>query len=160
MPSEPRSARRSVTDMTEYVLPTHTNVYGTVFGGQIMAWIDLCAAICAERHCGAHAVTAGVDDLAFQRPVRVGQVVRLRARVTATFRSSLEIFVDVEGEDPVAGERWPCVSAWLTFVAVGADGAHVEVPPLAIETDEDRALRADAEERRRTRLERARRRAP
>jgi acyl-CoA hydrolase len=104
--------------MTEYVLPQHTNALGGVFGGQIMAWIDLCAAICAQRHAGRMAVTAFVDDLKFEQPVKVGEVVRLEARVTATFRTSVEIEVLVEGEDAATGRRWPCVDARLTFVAI------------------------------------------
>ena len=93
--------------MLEYVLPQHANLCGTVFGGQIMAWVDLCAAICAQRHAGRPCVTAFVDDLLFKRPVRVGQVVRLRAQMVATFRTSMEIEVSVSGEDTVTGEQWP-----------------------------------------------------
>ncbi len=93
--ARPQSA--SLTETTEYVLPQHANLYGNVFGGQIMAWIDLAAAICAQRHSGRLCVTALVDDLLFQQPVRVGEVVRIRARVTATFRSSMEIDVEVLG---------------------------------------------------------------
>src|SRR5689334_2607068 len=102
---EPRPVADSITTMTEYVLPTHANVLGNVFGGQILAWVDLCAAICAQRHSGRMAITAGVDELAFQKPIKVGQVVRLVARVTATFRSSIEILVEVEGEEATTGER-------------------------------------------------------
>src|SRR5258708_28790290 len=91
----PRPQSASITEMTEFVLPTHTNAFGSVFGGQIMAWVDLCAAICAQRHAGCPCVTASVDELSFKRPVRVGQVVVLRAQVTATFRTSMEIEVRV-----------------------------------------------------------------
>src|SRR5215468_2923313 len=112
--ARPQSA--SITEMTEYVLPQHANALGNVFGGQIMAWVDICAAICAQRHAGKMAVTTFVDDLKFQQPIRVGEVVRLRAHVSATFRSSMEIEVMVEGEEPRSGRRWPCVSARLTFV--------------------------------------------
>jgi acyl-CoA hydrolase len=139
--------------MTEYVLPPHTNAFGTVFGGQIMAWVDLCAAICAQRHAGHPCVTASVDDLSFKRPVRVGQVVLLEARVTATFRTSMEIQVIVQGEDMVTGERWPTVACRTTFVAVLGDGSPTEVPRLVLETDAQRASQAAAEERRRGRLQ-------
>ena len=84
-----KSQADSRTQMTEYVLPQHANALGSVFGGQIMAWIDLCAAICAQRHSGKMAVTAFVDDMKFEQPVRVGEVVRLESRVTATFRTSM-----------------------------------------------------------------------
>jgi acyl-CoA hydrolase len=153
----PRSARDSFTTMTEYVLPTHANAIGNVFGGQILAWIDLCAAICAQRHSGRLAVTAEFDDVSFEAPIKVGQVVLLRARVTAAFRTSVEILVDVEGEDAPSGKRWPCARAFVTFVAMHEiDGTlkPTPVPPLACETDEDRALAADANARRAARLER------
>lgn len=143
-----------MTQMTEYVLPQHANAIGSVFGGQVMAWIDLCAAICASRHSGRTAVTAFVDDLKFQLPVHVGEVVKLRARVTATFRTSMEVEVEVEGEDPKTGRSWPCVGALLTFVAIDEARRPVEVPPLVLDGDEARAAQARAEERRRARLAR------
>lgn len=148
----PRPRAASVTEMTEYVLPQHANVYGTVFGGQIMAWVDLCAVICAQRHAGRPCVTASVDDLLFKRPVRVGQVVRLRSQVTATFRTSMEIEVSVRGEDTTTGEGWPTVECRATFVAMSDDLAPTRVPPLLLETDADRGAQAAAEERRRGRL--------
>jgi acyl-CoA hydrolase len=148
----PRPRAASVTEMVEYVLPQHANIGGTVFGGQIMAWVDLCAAICAQRHAGQPCVTAFVDDLLFKRPVRVGQVVRLRAQVLATFRTSMEIEVDVRGEDTITGEQWPTVEARVVFVAMDDERRPTAVPPLHLETDADRAAQAAAEERRRVRL--------
>lgn len=140
--------------MTEYVLPTHTNVFGSIFGGQILAWVDICAAICAQRHTGEMAITAGIDQLSFDRPIKVGQVVRLAARVTATFTTSLEIFVEVEGEDAKTGDRWPCVQAFVTFVAVDRHLQPIAVPPLEITTEDERALAAAAAARRSERLAR------
>jgi acyl-CoA hydrolase len=134
------------------VLPQHANVAGTVFGGQIMAWVDLCAAICAQRHAGRPCVTAFVDDLLFKRPVLVGQVVRLRAQVTATFRTSMEIDVAVTGEDSITGETWPTVECRVTFVAMDSDRKPTPVPRLLLETDSDRTAQAAAEERRQARL--------
>ena len=141
--------------MTEYVLPQHTNALGGVFGGQIMGWVDLCAAICAQRHSGRMAVTAFVDDLKFEQPVRVGEVVRLEARVTAAFRTSMEIEVVVQGEQAKTGRRWPCVTARLTFVAIDANGKPAPVPPLLLDTDAVRASQTAGEERRAKRLTRA-----
>ena len=106
----PKPASASLTEMNEYVLPQHANALGTVFGGQIMAWVDLCGAICAQRHSGLFAVTAFVDDLKFEAPIEIGQVAHLRGRVTATFRTSMELEIIVEGEDARTGKRWPCVS--------------------------------------------------
>ena len=146
-----KHARGSFTQMTEYVLPTHANALGNVFGGQVLAWMDLCAAICSQRFMGSVGVTAGIDDLSFEQPIRVGQVVRLEARVTASFRTSCEVFVDVRGEDAVTGETWPCVSGFLTFVAF-REGRPVSVPELVVETPEEERMRDAAIERRSGRL--------
>jgi acyl-CoA hydrolase len=142
--------------MTEYVLPQHANALGNVFGGQIMGWVDLCAAICAQRHTGEMAVTAFVDDLKFMRPVKVGEVVHARARVTATFNTSLELEVVVQGENSRTRERWPCVNAFVVFVAIDKDGKPTPVPPLVLDTDELRVSQAAGERRRQARLGRSR----
>lgn len=150
----PRPQSASITQMTEYVLPQHTNALGGVFGGQIMAWIDLCAAISAQRHSGRMAVTAFVDDLKFELPVRVGEVVRLSARVTATFHTSMEIEVIVEGEEATTGRRWPCVTARVTFVAIDEARKPTPIPPLLLDSDDVRASQAAGEARRGARLKR------
>ena len=152
---DPKPQSASLTEMTEYVLPQHANALGNVFGGQIMAWVDLCGAICAQRHSGRVAVTAFVDDLKFQQPVKVGEVVRLRARLTATFRTSMELEVVVEGEDARTGRRWPCVSALITYVAIDDAGKPTPVPSLELDSDEARASQAAGERRRQERLRRA-----
>lgn len=140
--------------MTEYVLPTHANVHGNVFGGQILAWVDLCAAICAQRHSGHTAITVSIDELQFERSVKIGQVVVLTARLTAAFRTSVEILVEVEGEETTTGVRWPCVSAFVSFVALDSNRVPVPVPPLELVTDEERALASAALGRREQRLKR------
>ncbi len=138
--------------MLEYVLPQHANLHGSVFGGQIMAWVDLCGVICAQRHSGRPCVTAFVDDLLFKRPVRVGQVVRLHSHMTAAFRTSMEVEVNVFGEDTVTGEKWPTLECSMTFVAMNDELRPTPVPPLLLTCDEDRIAHAAAEERRRVRL--------
>lgn len=151
----PRPQSASITEMTEYVLPQHANAFGNVFGGQVMAWVDLCAAICAQRHSGRYAVTAFIDDLKFERPVRVGEVVRLRARLSAAFHTSMEIEVDVQGEESRTGKRWPCVNARVVFVALDSDSLRpTPVPPLEMDTPEVRASQAAGEARRSQRLAR------
>ncbi len=150
----PRRASASVCTMTELVLPSHANSFGGVFGGTIMSWVDLCAAIAAQRHAGRLVVTAFIDDLFFHGPVKVGQVARLEGRVTATFRTSLEIEVIVTGEEATTGRTWPCVRALLTFVALDDDGKPTPVPPLLHDDDASRARQAEAEERRARRLAR------
>jgi acyl-CoA hydrolase len=152
MSLDPRPQAGSRTQMTEYVLPQHANALGSVFGGQIMAWVDLCGAICAQRHSGRMAVTAFVDDMKFEQPVRVGEVVRLEAVVTAVFRTSMEIEVIVEGEDATTGRRWPCVDARVTFVAIDEARKPTPIPPLVLDTDEVRASQAAGEARRGQRL--------
>src|SRR5262245_49120122 len=133
-PARSKRPTDSITTMTEYILPTHANSLGTVFGGQVLAWLDLCAAICAHRPTGSIVITAGIDELSFERSIRVGQVVHLTARMTAAFRTSIEILVCVDGEDAMTGERWPCVSAFVTFVAVDQSLRPIPVPELAAET--------------------------
>lgn len=152
MPIPTRAYTHSLTQMTEYVLPQHANAIGSVFGGQIMAWVDLCAAIAAQRHSGKQCVTAFVDDLQFQEPVRVGEVVRLTARLNAAFRTSMEIEVIVEGEDSKTGRSWPCVKALVVFVAVDERRAPTEIAPLLLTSDDDKARAKAATERRDTRL--------
>jgi acyl-CoA hydrolase len=151
-----RPASHSVTTMTEHVLPSHANALGTVFGGTIMSWIDVCGAICAQRHSQRLVVTAFVDDLVFEGPVRVGEVVRLEARLNATFRTSMELEVIVEGENPMTGKVWPCVRAMLTFVAIDETTRKpVPIPPILIDDDDGRRRQREAEERRAHRLARA-----
>jgi len=148
----PKPQSESVTLMTEYVLPQHANALGNVFGGQIMAWVDLCAAICAQRHSGEMAVTAFVDDMKFEQSVKVGEVVRLEARILATFRTSMEIEVIVEGENSRTARRWPCVRALVVFVAIDDQGKPTPVPPLVLDSEEMRRSQAGGEARRQARL--------
>ena len=142
--------------MTETVLPGDGNPLGTAFGGKIAQWIDIAAAIACQRHCRSRVVTASMDDLHFVLPIKVGMIVELRAQVNAAFRTSMEAGVRIESENPVTGERKHVCTAYLTFVAQDEHGIAVEVPPLVLETEEDRRRHADAVERRTTRLARAR----
>ncbi len=154
MESAPRSPRVSQTLMTELVLPQHANSLGTAFGGAILSWIDICAAIAAQRHCGGVAVTAAIDEMEFRAPVHVGDVLCLHARVNAAFRTSLEVECVVERECAGAATRALCADALLTFVARDRDGGSVTAPPLLLETDEDRRRYEAACRRRQARLSR------
>ncbi|MBK8170973.1 MAG: acyl-CoA thioesterase [Sandaracinaceae bacterium] len=140
--------------MTELVLPQHTNALGTVFGGTVMAWIDIAAAIAAQRHCGKTVVTAAVDDLTFVGALRLGDIARISARVNATFRSSVEVAVTVEQEDLRTMARSICVDALLTFVALDEKQKPTSVPPLVLENADDHAHSAAAHSRREARLAR------
>jgi acyl-CoA hydrolase len=149
------TARRiadSSVEMTEILLPQHANALGTAFGGTIMSWIDICGAICAQRHCGRIAVTAYVDDLEFLAPIRVGDIVQLHARMNQAFGSSMEVEVEVKRERAGEAHLARCAVARLTFVNVGPDGRPAPVPALVLETDEARLRAKGADERRAQRL--------
>ncbi len=152
----PRPPRLSMTEMTELVLPQHANALGTAFGGTVLGWIDICGAIAAQRHCGRVAVTAAIDEMQFLAPIRVGDVVRLTARVNAAFRTSVEVEVEVEVEEPATMARTLCADALLTFVSRGEDGSPAPVPPVACETEDDERRHAAARARREQRLGRRR----
>ncbi|NOX62056.1 MAG: acyl-CoA thioesterase [Chloroflexi bacterium] len=153
-----KRACESYVEMTQIVLPSHSNSLGTAFGGQVMAWIDICAGIAAMRHAREITVTASMDDLHFLAPIRTGEVVILKAQVNRAFGASLEVGVRVEAENPLTGERRHCSSAYLTFVALDKEGRKVPVPPLIPETEDEIRRYEEAAERRRVRLER--RKAP
>ena len=150
--SEGKTARASYTEMTELVLPQHGNVLGSAFGGTVLAWIDVCGAIAAQRHCHRVAVTAAIDEVNFLAPITVGDVVVLSARVNAAFRTSMEVEVEVKVEDARTGHRRRCGDAFMTFVAVGEDRKPCAVPPLIAESADDERRRAEAEARRAERL--------
>jgi acyl-CoA hydrolase len=147
-----KTPRASYTEMTELVLPQHSNVLGGAFGGTVLAWMDVCGAIAAQRHCGCVAVTAALDEVNFLSPIKVGDVVVLSARVNATFTSSLEVEVVVQVEDRESGARRPCVDAFMTFVAIDGDGKPKRVAPLVLENAEDEQRDKQARERRAVRL--------
>ncbi len=144
----------SATEMTQLVLPQHANVHGTLLGGTVMHWIDLAAAVVANRHSRRPVVTAAFDEMAFLAPVMVGQVALIHARLTLVDRSSMEIRVDVASEDVLTGERRRTGTAFVTFVALDpVTQRPTPVPPLVLETDEEKQEHARALERRRRRLE-------
>jgi len=149
-----KTPRASFTEMTELVLPQHGNVLGSAFGGTILAWIDVCGAIAAQRHCNRVAVTAALDEVNFLASIKVGDVVVLSARVNAAFSTSLEVEVEVKVEDAKTGQRKRCVDAFMTFVAVDEEGKPCRVPQLVLETREDERRAAEAAERRAARLAR------
>ncbi len=150
-----RTVRQSATTMTQLVLPQHANVHGSVLGGTVMHWIDLAAAVVANRHSRRPVVTAAIDEMSFLAPILIGELACISARITLVDRSSMEIRVDVESENLLTGERRHTSTAYVTFVAIDpATRRPVAVPPLTLETDEERAEHGRAVERRRLRLER------
>lgn len=155
-----KSGAESVTEMTELILPSDGNALGTAFGGKVMQWIDVCAAIAAMRHARKVVVTASMDELHFHAPIRVGEIVHLNARVNGAFRHSLEVGVEVFSEEPISGVRRHTCSALLTFAALDAEGRPSPVAPLLLETQEDRDLQRAAERRREQRLANRKKSAP
>jgi acyl-CoA hydrolase len=157
--TEGRRVSESATEMTQLVLPQHANVHGTLLGGTVMHWVDLAAAIVANRHSRRPVVTAAFDEMSFLAPINVGQVALIHARMTFVDRSSMEIRVDVKSEDVLTGERRTTGTAYVTFVALDpVTRRPTPVPPLVLETDEDRAEHARALARRQHRLDRRKQR--
>ena len=140
-------------EMTQIVLPEHTNALGTIFGGQVAAWIDVCAAISAQRFCRRSVVTVSLDELLFLHPIQRGHIAIFCASVSAAWRSSMEVGVIVEGEDPLTGVRTRTATAWATFVALDAQGRPAPVPRLLPQTPEEIQREHDANERRLHRLQ-------
>ncbi len=138
--------------MVQFVLPNDANTLGNVLGGMVLHWIDLAAAVVALRHCRHAAVTASIDQVSFLAPIKVGQVAMISGRMTYAGRTSMEIRVDVESEDLMTGVRQRTSTAYLTFVSIDKKGHPVPVPPLLLETDEERREARAAEARRAARL--------
>ena len=143
----------SDVEMTQIVLPSHTNNHGTAFGGQLAAWIDICAAVSAQRFSREDVVTVSMDEIHFRKPVRRGMVVTLKARVNQAWTTSIEVGVRVDAEDPKYGNIVHCCSAYLTFVAIDGDGNKCEVPQVALGSCTEAHERAQqAQDRRDNRL--------
>ena len=139
--------------MTQIVMPMHTNgIAGVMFGGIMMQWIDVCAAVAAMRQAGGPVVTASIDRLDFLTAVHVSEVVVLQAQVNYVSRTSMEVGCTVETEDMPSRTRRRTTKAYLTFVAVDELGKPRPVPALALISDEDRRRHADGHRRREERL--------
>ncbi len=150
----PLPVSHSIVTMTEMVLPSHTNALDSVFGGVIVSWIDIAAAIAATRHSKRPVVTASIDDMHFAAPVYKGWIVNLKASVNYVARTSMEIGVRVDAENPIEGKVYHTASAYLTFVALDDDGKPVPIAPVIAETPEQIRRYNAAEQRRKWRLER------
>jgi acyl-CoA hydrolase len=157
-PLEAKPARLSRVVLMDHVLPPDTNTYDTIFGGKVMAFVDKAAAMACARHARRPVVTASIDSMDFLAPIRVGDAILVEAFVTWTHRTSMEVFVKVESENLVTGERRLTGSAYTTFVALGPDGKPTSVPPVIPETEEEKWHHSTApqryEERRRRKQER------
>ena len=140
--------------MTQLVLPNDTNQLGNLLGGRLMEWMDIAAAISAQRHSNRVCVTAAVDDLVFHQPIRLGEVVTLRASVNRAFGSSMEVGVQVVAENQLTGDSKTANTAYLTFVAVDDSSMPVEIPPIVPQTHEEKRRYNESLARRNLRLKR------
>ncbi|MEW9698791.1 acyl-CoA thioesterase [Paenibacillus sp. SI8] len=137
---EAKPARLSRTVLTEIILPADTNYHHTVFGGRVMQYIDKVATIASMRHSRKGVVTASSDSLDFFAPVKLGEAIQLEAFVTWTHRSSMEVYVKVESENLLTGEKKTTATAYLTFVALDETGQPCPVPMIIPETEEEKRL--------------------
>lgn len=142
----------SSIEVTHLVLPPDTNALGTIFGGRIMEWADLAASIVAMRHTRQACVTASMDALHFIAPIHLGDIVVLKAAINYTHTTSLEIGVRVESENPKTGIRSHAASAYLTFVAIDAQGKPIPVPAIIAESETEKRRLLEAQMRRQDRL--------
>lgn len=148
----PKRPAESATELVQVVLPNDANPLGFILGGTVMHLIDIAGAIAGHRHTRSLLVTAAVDGLQFLHPIKVGDLIILRSRVTCTFRTSLEVEVEVYSEEILTGTRRLTSRAYLTFVAIDRDGRRLPVPPLLLETDDERRKAQEARARRAERL--------
>ncbi|MGZ8517553.1 MAG: acyl-CoA thioesterase [Chitinophagaceae bacterium] len=147
-----KKASESLTIMTELVLPNDTNVFGNLMGGRLMYWMDIAAALSAMKHCGAPVVTASVDNISFESPIRLGNVVHIEAKVSRAFNSSMEVHMKVWGEDALQQFKYKSNEAYYTFVSLDPTGKPRSVPQVEPETEEENKLFESALRRRQIRL--------
>jgi len=147
-----KTPKESYTSMTELVLPNDTNTFNNLMGGRLMHWMDIVSAIAAQKHSNRVVVTASVDNISFRSPIRLGNVVTLKAKVTRAFSSSMEVRIDVDAEDAPSGIKFESNSAYFTFVALDHNGKPTDVPEVQPETEQERELYNGALRRRQLRL--------
>lgn len=147
-----KKASESLVNMTELVLPNDTNTFGNLMGGRLMYWMDIAAALAAMKHCGAPVVTASVDNISFENPIKLGNVVHIEAKVTRSFNSSMEIHMKVWGEDAIQQYKYKSNEAYYTFVSLDPNGKPRPVNKLIPETEEEVKLFESALRRRQIRL--------
>lgn len=142
----------SLTIMTELVLPNDTNTFGNLMGGRLMYWMDIASALAAMKHCGSPVVTASVDNISFESPIKLGNVVHIEAKVSRAFNTSMEVYMKVWGEDSLHQYKYKSNEAYFTFVALDPNGKPRVVPQLLPETEEEQKLFDGALRRRQLRL--------
>lgn len=149
---EKKSSRESEVYMSELVLPNDTNLIGNLLGGRLMYWIDIVGALAASKHCRNVVATVQVDSIDFKHPIRKGDMVELRAKLTWVGRTSMEVKVDVYSENLFTGEKRLTNEAYIVFVSIDRFGKPIEVPGLLLESEEERRDFEKAIERRNYRM--------
>lgn len=149
---ETKKVSQTFSVMNELVLPNDTNVFGNLMGGRLMYWMDIAAAYSAAKLCNAPAVTASVDNISFKNPIKLGHYVRIEARVTRAFNTSMEIHLKVWGEDTIQQFKYESNEAYFTFVALDPHGHPRTIPQIEPETDYEQKLYDSALRRRQLRL--------
>ncbi len=147
-----KTPQESFVKMTELVLPNDTNTFGNLMGGRLMYWMDIAAALASLKHCASPTVTASVDNISFENPIRLGNAVHIEARLSRAFTSSMEIHIQVWGEDALHQHRYKSNEAYYTFVALDAHGKPREVPEVRPVSDEEKIQYDGALRRRQLRL--------
>jgi len=149
-----KTPSQSAVEMTELVIPNDTNLLGNLLGGRMMHWMDMAGAMAASRHSNRVVATVSVDSLDFRHPVRMGEVVILKAKLTWVGRTSMEVKVKAYAENLKTGAIILTNKAYFTFVALDDEGKPTEVPRLEPETEEEKKDYMEAEMRRKERLKR------
>lgn len=147
-----KNPKNSFTIMNELVLPNDTNTLNNLMGGRLLHWMDIAAAISAQKHCNRIVVTASVDNVSFKQPIKLGDVITIEAKVTRSFNTSVEVRLDVWAENIPSGARAKSNEAYYTFVAIDEEGKTIPVPELKPETAEEIELFDGALRRRQLRL--------
>jgi len=148
----PKSIRASRISIAQLMHPEHANNLGNVHGGWIMKLVDEAGALACMRHAQRRVVTVAIDSMVFRQPIRIGDLIILNAELTYTGRTSMEVEVQVQAENPITGERTHTNTAYLVYVALDDDGNPVPVPPLKAETEEEKQKIKQANERQQRRL--------
>lgn len=152
-PTEARSVDYSRTTMTELIMPNDTNPLGNLMGGNLMRWMDIAGGICGARHCGAHVVTASVDNVSFSKPIHLGDVITIKASVTRAFTTSVEVYLEVFTTSSFGADLEKSNHAYMTFVAMDARSSRPrKVPEVIPHSLEEKALFEGAARRREVRL--------
>lgn len=149
---QPKSPADSLIIMTELVLPNDTNLFGNLMGGRLMYWMDIAAALAAQKHCNVPCVTASVDNISFENPIKLGNSVHIEAKITRAFTTSMEIHLRVWGEDLTQQFKYKSNEAYYTFVALDPNRKPRPVPPVKINTEDEKRLFDGALRRRQLRL--------